>query len=153
MLKQLQILFVAFTLAVLTVGLLHSQYPAGPYANVYYITSNTAADTATLSAQNMIGLLTGTPTAAANYTTPTATALCGLFPALASQNSASFTWPLDVKNTSAGANTITMVAGAGVTLSGTGTIAQNNVRRFEVTANNCGGTPAVTLFSLQAGAF
>jgi hypothetical protein len=153
MLKQLQVLFVAFVLAIFTVSLVHSQFPSGPYGSFYYITGNTAADSATLGAQQMIGLLTGTPTAAANYTTPTATALCALFPSLASQNASAFTWPLDVKNTSAGANTITMVAGAGVTLSGTGTVAQSQVRRFEVTASNCSGTPAVTLFSLQTGAF
>jgi hypothetical protein len=101
----------------------------------------------------MLGVLTGTPTAAANYTTPTAVQFCALFPFVATSNGTyDYDWVL--KNTSAGANTITMVAGAGVTLSGTGTAAQNTVRLFKISLNNCtAGSEAVRLWSLSTGTF
>ena len=54
-----------------------------------------------------------------------------------------------IRNTSAGANTITLAGGTGVTISGTATVAQNINRRFlgyvtgvttpAITFYNCGG--------------
>lgn len=114
-----------------------------------FISAGTAADTATLSAAQMLGgLLTGTPTAAAAYTTPTATALV----AAMSNCAAGRMYELIVKNTSAGNFTITMTAGTDLTISGTATVAQNHARIFKLVATNC-TTPAVTLYSIVDSAF
>jgi hypothetical protein len=54
-----------------------------------------------------------------------------------------------IRNTADAAETITVTAGAGVTLSGTMTIAQNNSKRFlAVCTNVTGGAEAVTIYSL-----
>jgi hypothetical protein len=127
--------------------------PLGPYGNIPVNTANTAADTIVLVTGQMYGILTGTPTAAANYTTPTATQLCTVFPFLSSGSATNWAYDWYIKNTSAGGNTITAVAGSGVTLVGTGTTAQNFVRHFKVVFNTCSGTPAVQLISLETSAF
>lgn len=129
--------------------------PIGPYGNIPWIASNTATDTATLSASQMTGILVGTPTAAATYTTDTAANLCALFPFVANSAANSFNWSWVVKNTSAGANTITVAAGTGVTVSGTATAAQNNLRRFQIVLNECraGKTAAATVYSLETAAY
>lgn len=153
--KLFQTFVIALALAISAVFLFSQGQVLGPYGNLPWTTGNTAADTATLSTFNMVGLLTGTPTAAANYTTPTATALCALWPFLAGSNAGPFSWDWVIKNTSAGANTITVVAGAGMTLRGTGTAAQNTVRSFRINLVGCGTgqTPAGDIFSLTTGAF
>lgn len=116
-------------------------------------TGNTAADTASLTPGQMSALLTGTPTAAANYTTPTATQLCQLFPFVASASS-NLHYDWYVKNTSAGANTITVVGGTGVTITGTATIAQNNIKHFMVVLDNCvSGSQAAHIISLGTSTF
>lgn len=54
-----------------------------------------------------------------------------------------------IRNTADAAETITITAGAGVTLSGTMTIAQNNSKRFVAVVTNAGsGTEAVSFYSL-----
>ncbi len=54
-----------------------------------------------------------------------------------------------IRNAADAAETITLTAGAGVTLSGTMTIAQNNSKRFLCRLDNVGaGTEAVTIYSL-----
>jgi len=127
----------------------------GPYGWLPWLAANTAIDTATLSRSQMTGILIGTPTAAASYTTPSATVLCEMFPFVASQNVSNFGWDWVVKNTSAGAFTITVLAGAGVTVSGTATAAQSTVRHFKAVLTECrsGSTAAATIFSLTTGAF
>jgi hypothetical protein len=131
----------------------HAQQPIGAYGNLPFTLNNTAADTAAMVPSQMVGLLTGTPTAGATYTTPTATALCALFPFVGASNSNSFVWDWYVKNTSGGANTITAAGGTGVTLRGTGTAAQNAVRHFKIELTTCTGTPAANLYSLETTAF
>lgn len=80
-----------------------------------------ATDTATISAAHLVNMLiNGIPTAAANYTTDTATAII----AALSGAVIGTTFFLTITNNSLGANTITLVAGADVTLVGTATIAQ-----------------------------
>lgn len=111
--------------------------PLGTYGQVPTRTGNVAADTATLVPAQMSSLITGTPTAAASYTTPTATLLCTLFPFVGASGSNNFAWDWFVKNTSAGANTITVVAGSGVTVVGTATIAQNAVKHFRIVLTAC----------------
>jgi hypothetical protein len=54
-----------------------------------------------------------------------------------------------IRNTSAGAFTITVTAGTGGTVSGTATIAQNNTKSFLVVFTNVTpGTEAFTIYSL-----
>ena len=120
------------------------------YSNV------TAADTTTLTiTQFFNAILSGTPTAAANYTTPTAAAICSALAGVGTAQGASGggnAADLWIRNTSGGANTITVLAGTGVTLTGTMTIAQNNFRHFKIVANS---TPCTTVqvFGLDSGAF
>lgn len=89
-----------------------------------------ATDTATLTVAQMApGVeLVGIPTAAAAYTTPTAVALIAAH--LSEKNNIAYTFHID--NQSAGANTITLTAGAGVTIRGTATVAQNITATFRV---------------------
>lgn len=144
-------LMTAFVLA--AVSLSAQTMPLERIVNTPFRTGNTAADTATLVPTQMSGLLTGTPTAAANYTTPTATQLCALFPFVGS-NAANFHWDIYWKNTSGGANTITAVAGTGVTVVGTATVAQNAVKHWMVVLTGCvSGSAAAQLISLGSSTF
>ena len=60
----------------------------------------------------------------------------------------------DIKNIAAAANTLTVSAGAGGTTEGTMTVAQNNIRYFQVVFTNVGiGTEAYTVYSLGGGAY
>lgn len=130
--------------------------PIGPYGTLVFSQTNTAADTATLVAGQMgQSLLTGTPTGAASYTTPTATILCRLFPFVGAQQSNNFAWDFWIKNTAGSAVAITLAAGSGVTIVGTATAAQNFVRHFKVVLTNCtaGTTAAARIYSLETTAF
>jgi tetrahydromethanopterin S-methyltransferase subunit D len=141
----------AFSLTSLLVA---QTVPLLPYGVIpVNLTDSTAIDTGTLSVGQMYGILTGTPTGAATYTTPTATAMCAMFPFLNTSSSQGWNYDWYVKNTSLGANTITLAGGTGVTLRGTGTATQNNVRHFKVVFKSCGTTPTVDLVSLELGAF
>jgi hypothetical protein len=127
-------------------------YPLGPYGNLGF--TNTAfVNTATIPAFAMVGIVTGTPTAGATYTTDTATNLCALFPFVATQNAQQFSWDWYIKNTAGGAFTITAAGGTNVTLSGSGTAAQNNMRHFKIILTGCTGTPTVFMYSLETAAF
>lgn len=144
---------IAFTfLALAAVTATAQTMPFSRPVAVPFRTGNTAADTAVLVPTQMSGLLTGTPTAAANYTTPTATQLCALFPFVGS-NATNFHWDIYWKNTSAGANTITAVAGTGVTITGTATVAQNAIKHWMVVLTGCAATPAAQLISLGSSTF
>ena len=60
----------------------------------------------------------------------------------------------DIINTASGANSITLTAGTGVTVSGTATVAQNNGKRFIVYITNAtAGSEAVTIYSLGTYTF
>lgn len=130
--------------------------PAFAYGSLgrsFFLTlPTTAADTATLTTAQMFGgLITGTPTAAANYTTPT--------PALLLAALASFGAPyigmsfeFTIKNTSAGANTITVVGATGVTIVGTATIAQNAAKRFLVVCSSVDSS-TFDVYSLGSSTF
>jgi hypothetical protein len=103
----------------------------------------------TLTAVIMLaGIIVGTPTGAANYTTDSAVNIVAAVPACY----VGLTFPMEIRNTSGAANTITVLAGMGVTLAGTMTIAQNAFRQFNAHIANC-GTPAVTLYGTASGAF
>lgn len=63
------------------------------------------------------------------------------------------TFDLIIHNISAAANTLTLVAGTGVTIKGTATIAQSNVRCFQVRLDNVtAGAEAVTFWNLGSSA-
>ena len=93
-------------------------------------------DTATVTvAQIMKGIADCIPTAAATFTLPTAALLvAGIANA---QVGDSFSW--FVNNASAGANTITVTAGASGTADGTMTVAQGVVRQFVFLLTNVTG--------------
>ena len=118
-----------------------------------FLTSNTAADTATLTiSQVTSSIIVGTPTNDATYTTPSATAWCAAVPWLSNAGQNNFWYLMFVKNTAAMAKTITMAGGSGVSVSGTATVAQNAIHGF-VVVMKCTGTPAITLVSTGTGAF
>ena len=59
-----------------------------------------------------------------------------------------------IRNTADAAETITMTAGTGITISGTATIAQNNGKNFlAVFTNVTSGSEAVTIYSLGTVVF
>lgn len=125
--------------------------PVLAYGRLPFTPSNTAVDTATLVPLQVVGLLVGTPTGAAAYTTPTAAQICAAF-TFKGRNG--FNWDLYVKNTSGGSNTITWTAGSGVAVTGTATIAQNAVKHFMGRLNNCTtGSESVTFTSLGTSVF
>ena len=116
----------------------------GPMAQRKTVT--TAADTATLTvAQFRSQHIDGTPTAAAAYTTPTAAAIV----ADITNAEVGSSYYLSINNMSAGANTITLTAGNGITLDGTVTVAQNVCRLFLVTCTNVtAASEAVTIYGM-----
>lgn len=154
--KKLFTKFNALVLLVfaLTTLLVAQTVPLLPYGVIpVNLTDNTAIDTASLSVGQMTGILTGTPTTAATYTTPTATAICAAFPFIQSSQSQGWNYDWYIKNTSLGSNTITAAGGTGVTLRGTGTATQNQIRHFKVVFKSCSPTPTIDLVSLETGAF
>jgi hypothetical protein len=107
--------------------------------------------TATLSAANSYNtIIRGVPTAAATYTTATAEDIVA---AIGGDCAVGTTFMLVVLNASAGANTITIGAGTGVTVSGVATVAQNASKVFlgRVTAV-AAGSEAITLYGLGSTA-
>ncbi len=96
------------------------------------VTTANATDTATLTAAQLLaGVISGVPTAAASYTLPTA----ALMVAAINRPKVGDSFDFLISNNSAGANTITVLAG-GATLDGTVTVAQNVVRLFRVVLTN-----------------
>jgi len=108
----------------------------------------TATGTVTLTLNQIVGTLVGTPGAAASYTTPTATAICA---ALGPYNVPGFGWYWDITQ---GATTfaITVLGGTGVTVLGTGTAASAATRQFKFEIDNCSNAPAIELYSLNTSA-
>jgi hypothetical protein len=107
--------------------------------------------TATLSAANSYNtIIRGVPTAAATYTTATAAAIVA---AIGGDCAVGTTFMLVVLNASAGANTITIGGGTGVTVSGVATVAQNASKVFlgRVTGVTA-GSEAITLYGLGSTA-
>ena len=103
--------------------------------------------TATLTAaQSYNSIIRGVPTAAATYTTATAAAIVA---AIGGDCAIGTTFEVIVLNASAGAYTITVAGGSGVTVSGVATVAQNASKRFigRVTAI-AAGSEAITFYGL-----
>jgi hypothetical protein len=138
----------------LSIGFGQSTVPVGPNGSLPFTVATTAIDTITLNTTQVVGLLTGTPTAGATYTTPTAAALCTYFRHIVKPNQTVYSWDWYIRNTSAMANTITAAGGSGVTLRGTGTAAQNAMRHFKFSINSCiSGSEAIDLISLETAVF
>lgn len=96
------------------------------------------------AAQLLDGLIARDPAGAARAdSTPTATQIVAAIKGCKVGDSFEFT----IRNTADAAETITLTAGAGVTISGTATVAQNNSKRFLVLVTNT-VAPAVTIYSL-----
>lgn len=111
------------------------------------VTTKTTAGAVTFSAAELVGGLILRDPAGDNRAdvTPTAAQIVGAVTAAIATSSFEFT----IRNTADAAETITVTAGANVTLSGTMTIAQNNSKRFLAVITNAGsGTEAVTIYSL-----
>ena len=122
---------------------------AGPVIRPMSIPADPGLTDHVLTAAEVLNtVLTHTPTGAANDQMPTAAAIVAAIPGC--QINSSFRFVL--RNTSAGANTITVTTNTNTTLAGTMTVAQNAVREFVGIVTNV-TTPAVTLFSLGSGAF
>jgi hypothetical protein len=95
------------------------------------------------------GEIIGTPTAAGNYTLPTAALLLAAIGAFVEQPWIGITFYFNILNTSAGAFTITLVAGTGVTLNPAAqTVVQNASSRYKVvfTSVGVGSAAAYTVF-------
>ena len=111
-------------------------------------TINTAGAVALTAAQLLGGLILRDPGGANRAdTVPSASDIIAAIANAAAGESFEFT----IRNTADAAETITVTAdvGATVTLSGTMTIAQNNSKRFLAVLTNVGnGTEAVTIYSL-----
>jgi hypothetical protein len=120
-----------------------------PFAMRRLITpvTKTTAGVVTYTATEFLGgLILRDPNGAGRSdVTPTAALLVAAIPGAEAGSSVE----LDIRNTADAAETITLTAGTGVTLSGTMTIAQNNTKRFRVVVTDAGaGTEAVTVYSI-----
>ncbi|RJQ22025.1 MAG: hypothetical protein C4560_03090 [Nitrospiraceae bacterium] len=129
--------------------LLTSTFPAinDAVARVSTVTTKTTAGAVTYTAAELIGgLILRDPNGGARSdVTPTAALIvAGIAGAIASSS-----FEFTIRNTADAAETITVTAGVGVTLSGTMTIAQNNSKRFLAVVDDAGsGSEAVTIYSL-----
>lgn len=115
------------------------------YWNKYGLDAETNA--VTLTAAKMLGgIINGTPTAPANYQSTTAALMVAAIPNCI----VGTTYDLIVRNTSAGANTITLTTNTGITLAGTVTITQNFSRDFKIRVTNCTtSSEAITIYGLS----
>lgn len=111
------------------------------------VTVDSTAAAKTYSASELLGgLILRDPNGASRSdVTPSAAQLVSAYTGAVAGSSFEFT----IRNTADAAETITLTAGSGITLSGTMTIAQNNSKRFLAVFTNVGsGTEAVTIYSL-----
>jgi hypothetical protein len=124
-------------------------FSAGSSFGTYATATDATATGITISAARMLnGILAHSPTSGVNDATDSAANLVAGMPGCVVGS----TFEFYLKNTSASAISITVTAGANVSLTGTMTVAQNNVRFFSGVVTNC-ATPAVTLYSLGTSAF
>jgi hypothetical protein len=129
-------------------------------ANARRTTTDATTTGVTLTAAKMVGgLYFHAPTGAVNDATDTATNIIAALPACylnttsVSGLTVGSSFEFRLFNNSAGANTITVTAGTGVTLVGTMTVAQNAVRNFIGLVTACTGTPTLTLYSTGTGTY
>lgn len=123
-----------------------------PAVDFTAIATIATAGPVTYTAAQLLGglILRATTGAARSDTTPTAALIVAAISGALAGRSFEFT----IRNDAGAAETITLLAGVGVTLSGTMTIAQNNMRRFRLVITNAGtATEAVTIYSLGTVVF
>lgn len=128
----------------------------GTQINEVTVIASFGAGAQTLTAAQILGgFVIGVPTAAVNYTTDTATNIVNAIQAAKVGSTISFI----LRNKSAGAFTLTLVAGSGVTINSgdTATVAQSNQKVFTliVTAlpDAFGNGAAVTVYSMGTVVF
>ena len=121
--------------------------------NVHRVKTDATATGVTLAAASVVnGIYLHAPTGAVNDTTDTAAALVAALPncEIGTANGVSTGFLFTLINNSAGAHTITVLAGSGVTLKSSVsplTVTQNTVQNFVGVVTNC-ATPAVALYSI-----
>lgn len=115
------------------------------YVQPLTVTTDSTAGALTYTAAMLLGglILRNTNGANRSDVTPTAALLVAALPGV--QVGAAFEFT--IRNTAGAAETITVTAGTGATLSGTMTIAQSNSKRFLVRIDNV-TSPAYTVYSL-----
>ena len=124
----------------------------GPIVNFVTVTTDTTAGALTYTAAMLKGgiILRDPNGAGRSDVTPTAALLVAALPSAVVGTGLRFT----IRNTADAAETITVTAGTGATLSGTMTIAQNNSKDFlAVLTNVTSGAEAYTLYSLGTVVF
>lgn len=118
--------------------------------NTTTVTTDATAGDLTLTAAMLLGGLVLRDPAGGDRTdtTDTAANLVAAFPSAIVGSS----FRVAIRNTADAAETITVAGGAGVTTSGTMTIAQNNTREFIAVLDNVtSGAEAVTMYALPTG--
>lgn len=120
---------------------------SGPVLEKVTVTTDSTAGAVTLTAAQILGgLILRDPNGAGRSDVfPTAALLVAAIPG------AEIGTAVDVviRNTADAAETITMTAGTGCTISGTATIAQNNTKRFKLVLTAvAAGSEAYTAYSL-----
>ncbi|MEW6378074.1 MAG: hypothetical protein AB1611_00550 [bacterium] len=121
-------------------------YGAGTIIGQISVTTLSEAGAATYTAEQLLGgLILRDPNGADRSDVfPDAAQIIAALTQASAGNSFEFT----IRNTADAAETITLTAGANITLSGTMTIAQNNSRRFLCVIND---GSSVTIYSLGTG--
>jgi hypothetical protein len=111
------------------------------------VTTDSTAGARTYTAAELIGgLILRDPNGAGRSdVTPTAALILAAFNGGAKVGTA---FEFTIRNTADAAETITLTAGTGVTLSGTMTIAQSNSKRFLAVVTGIDANAAVTIYSL-----
>jgi hypothetical protein len=111
----------------------------------FTVTTLVAGNQTITAAQILGGFVIFPAGGAETLTLPTAALAVAAIPGAAVGSGFEFT----VRNTAGGANTATIAAGTGGTVSGTATIAQNNSKRFLLVFTNVTlGSEAYTVYSL-----
>jgi len=111
----------------------------------FKVATTLSAGSQTLTRAHVLGGFIIFPAGGAEtLTLPTAALLLAGLPGAKVGAAIEFT----VRNTAGAANTATVAAGTGGTVSGTATIAQNNSKRFLLVFTNVTNSPAYTAYSL-----
>jgi hypothetical protein len=118
------------------------QCPTGLVPGFIKLANQVATDTLTAANSNNV-IIVGVPTAAATYTTATAAAILANIGADAKVGTF---FEIHLLNASAGANTITLAPGSGVTITGVATVVQNGYKKFLGYVTGV-ATPAITLYA------
>lgn len=119
--------------------------------NLTVLTDNTAGDLTYSAADLLGGLILRDPNGAARSdTTPSASDIIDAI--YDAKNNDAFIF--SIRNDADAAETITLAGGTGVTIDGTATIAQNEIKEFLVVLNDVSsGNEAVTIYSLGTATY